>query len=880
MMRIQSILSPANSLDPPSPKSTASPPPPGAAPLHHDAAASAAAAPAPAPAPAPTTAPASTASAASASQPISLPPISSFTSQPGLPTASHASGSAASPRRLPGWTPFGEAPTPTPAPAPTHSADASAVAAILTALPRAASGSPPLARDPSPPTASTSAAQHSQLHPIPYYNGRLPTPQGAEASGSNQPQRSLPASRRDKPPNVCTSCGTMTTPLWRRDPQGKSICNACGLYLKARRTHEQQAAGVATPPPAAPQAPKAAPSPGPAQAPRPGGPPALTPEQQQAQHAAQWVQYAAAAAAAGVLPPGYPPPPALAGRPQAGPSTLPALAPAPAPVAGPSNAAAPAPAAPATQPVASRDNADPPPGSCPGGGVCNGSGGQTCCEGCPAFNNRIMYGTGSGGNMHKRAKKKDGAGGDEEGGAVGVMECNNCGTRTTPLWRRDGEGQVACNACGLYYKLHGQHRPVNLKKPTIKRRKRVPAAPAPQNRAAMMEAHARSVQQGTASPPPSGSEADQLASDTGTPIPPAKRRKTAPKKAAAVAAATASPAALAEHEAAAAAAAAAARAQPQNTSPRNTLSELAAIATHTANAAAAQAQQQVQTSPSAASTAGPAAPATAARPHNPTNPHHHHHHVVPHTHSTHQHQHTHPHSAHRHSSAHAATPSQTAVPDVPLSSLTLRDLASLRDTLRDECGQAREQIVRLDAFVRRSEGIVRALDDAVQGAVAAQQQQQQQQTQQQPASALGLTASPSVSRPRASSHSHSHIHPHTHSHAHTHSHSHAHAQQTANPAAPPAAGTPAAAPTSGAAPAVSGAPVDDEAYEAYLRGLPEQPAVKLPLRSPRPPAPAAAAAEQLAEVKREGSAAPAPAAASTQERMEVDIVAAPAATSA
>lgn len=33
---------------------------------------------------------------------------------------------------------------------------------------------------------------------------------------------------------------------------------------------------------------------------------------------------------------------------------------------------------------------------------------------------------------------------------------------------------------GLYYKLHGQHRPVNLKKPVIKRRKRVPAAGAGQ----------------------------------------------------------------------------------------------------------------------------------------------------------------------------------------------------------------------------------------------------------------------------------------------------------------------------------------------------------------------------------------------------------------
>jgi hypothetical protein len=139
--------------------------------------------------------------------------------------------------------------------------------------------------------------------------------------------------------------------------------------------------------------------------------------------------------------------------------------------------------------VASRDNADPPAGSCPGGGVCNGSGGQTCCQGCPALNNRVMYRTGPGGNAHKKGKKRaeseaaaqsgggggggtakgslasaskssigaslqlqsgngsgrmakvastgaaerDGAMGAAEGGEasnVGVMECHNCGTRT------------------------------------------------------------------------------------------------------------------------------------------------------------------------------------------------------------------------------------------------------------------------------------------------------------------------------------------------------------------------------------------------------------------------------------------------------------------
>lgn len=54
-----------------------------------------------------------------------------------------------------------------------------------------------------------------------------------------------------------------------------------------------------------------------------------------------------------------------------------------------------------------------------------------------------------------------------------VTACKNCGTTVTPLWRRDEEGYPICNACGLYHKLHGSTRPVQMKKSTIKRRKRV-----------------------------------------------------------------------------------------------------------------------------------------------------------------------------------------------------------------------------------------------------------------------------------------------------------------------------------------------------------------------------------------------------------------------
>jgi len=88
------------------------------------------------------------------------------------------------------------------------------------------------------------------------------------------------------------------------------------------------------------------------------------------------------------------------------------------------------------------------------------------------------------GNEDNHAKPQDGDGDgsveatnestrtDDSSKDTAATLCSNCHTTNTPLWRRDAEGQPLCNACGLFFKLHGVNRPLSLKTDVIKKRNR------------------------------------------------------------------------------------------------------------------------------------------------------------------------------------------------------------------------------------------------------------------------------------------------------------------------------------------------------------------------------------------------------------------------
>ena len=95
--------------------------------------------------------------------------------------------------------------------------------------------------------------------------------------------------------------------------------------------------------------------------------------------------------------------------------------------------------------------------------------------------------TSSGGRGSPPSRSKSGAAPPPTGNRRTGMNCANCrfefreyyflltakiyhSTNTTTLWRRNNAGEPVCNACGLYFKLHGINRPPSKKNEGIRSR--------------------------------------------------------------------------------------------------------------------------------------------------------------------------------------------------------------------------------------------------------------------------------------------------------------------------------------------------------------------------------------------------------------------------